>query len=124
MTSVANLRLPPLPRPRDDDPLDRCALCGDAGWQRCFELVTWKYGRAEKREAITEAQYEAFQTLTEGVGQREVYTCVKPCRCTKGDQFREYFREANGGAIEPVPVKPARAEKRQRVDGKAKASGE
>lgn len=116
------LRLPSLNRRIDDDPANRCALCGDSGWERCWELVTW-FGRKTRREFITEQQFEEFSGQTEGVFRREVYTSTRPCRCTRGEQYREAFEHANGNEIEPVPVKPAKTE-RVRNDGKARASGE
>jgi hypothetical protein len=126
MTAIGELRLPPLREasPEYDDPTRWCALCHDSGWEQCYELATWRRKGGTKREFITQAQYEAFQTQVEGVLRREVYTTRRPCRCSAGDKFRETYKAAQGNHIEAVPVKPVHSEKARRVDGKAKASGE
>jgi hypothetical protein len=118
------LKLPPLTAGTysGEDPQWHCALCQDSGWERCYELVTWRKSGRVKRELISRNEYEAFAPNTEGPPQREVYTSSRPCKCSSGDKFRESYARAEGSRIDPLPTKPSRSEKR--TDGKAKASGE
>lgn len=116
--------LPALYASAEDDPERRCAVCGDSGWEPCWELVTWRRHGPVRRERITAEDCERLAAQTEGILRREVYTSVRPCRCSSGQRYREAYQAAQGGQIEPVPVKPVRAERARWVDGKAKASGE
>ena len=113
MIQAGDVKLPPLWEP-SMDPTQVCGLCFDSGWERCWELHTYRQRLPKRVERITKAQYDAWLHVVEGPGIRVVVEVARRCRCDYGRRL------AAAAATEPER-KPAR---RERADLKAKASGE